>query len=64
MGYLERGWNRPTKLETARGTKADLHSLRKSLQVGVYWIRGHSHVHWNEVADRLARCAADAAEAA
>jgi hypothetical protein len=51
VGYLERGWNRPTKLETARGTKADLHSLRKSLQVGVYWIRGHSHVHWNEVSD-------------
>ena len=45
VGYLERGWNRPTELETARGTRAALHSVWKSLQVGVYWIRGHSHVH-------------------
>ncbi len=62
VGFLERGWNRPTDLVTARKTRAALHKLRGHKKVTLYWIRGHSQVHWNEVADRLARRGADIAE--
>jgi ribonuclease HI len=62
VGYLERGWNCPTILETARKTRAALAKLRGMKPVSVYWIRGHSEVRWNEVADELARKGAEAAQ--
>ena len=62
VGYLERGWACPTDLETARKTRAALHKLKKVKEVNIYWIRGHSQVKWNEVADALAREGADAAK--
>jgi ribonuclease HI len=59
VGYLERGWNNPTELSTARRTRTALHKLRALKTVSLFWIRGHSQVHWNEVADKLARVGAD-----
>ena len=62
VGFLERGWNRPTDLVMARKTRTALHRLRGLKKVALYWIRGHSQVNWNEVADRLARRGADTAQ--
>jgi len=64
VGYLERGWVCPTDTTVGRSTRSALAKLRRTKQVNVYWIRGHSQVLWNDAADVLAKQGARAAQMA
>jgi ribonuclease HI len=63
IGYLDRGWHFANWVRLAQSTRKLLRELRKTIKIIFYWIRGHSKIPGNELADAAAKKAAKLAEA-
>lgn len=53
--YLTAGWPHPTNKSVCRATRRALRRLPTKHRPRLYWIRGHTSITGNELADKLAK---------